>query len=186
MTLRRATPPRIPDDDELTARNPGQRVGLLLRNLHHALRQHFDESLRRSSVHVSLPQMLVLFTLHRNPGIQGARVARFLCVTPQTASALLKRLEDEGYVARRPSDANARADCWSLTGRGTTLVARAIEAGEPVTSRMVSGLSAREVGALAGLLERCVVALAGPAAPDAVARPRRRRVRGAARPRARN
>jgi len=175
MTARRAPPPCIPYDDELAARNPGQRVGLLLRNLHHALRQHFDESLRRSGVRVSLPQMMVLFTVHRNPGVQGARIARCLCVTPQTASALLGRLEDDGYVERRPSDANARADCWSLTGRGTTLVARAIEAGEPVTSRMVSSLKPHEIGALAGLLERCIVALAGPAKPDAAARPRRRR-----------
>ena len=155
MNARRASPPRIPDEAELAARHPGQRVGLLLRNLHHALRQNYDESLRRSGVRVSLPQMLVLFTVHRNPGIQGARIARALCVTPQTASASLKRLKDEGYIVRRASDVNARADCWSLTDRGTSLVARAIAAGEPVTSRMVAGLSVREIGQLAGLLERC-------------------------------
>lgn len=169
MTLRRTSLPRIPDDDELAARNPGQRVGLFLRNLHHALRQHYDESLRRSGVRVSLPQMLVLFTVHRNPGIQGAHVARCLCVTPQTASALLRRLEHDGYLERRPSDANARADCWSLTGRGTTLVARGIEAGEPVTGRMVAGLSAREIGQLTRLLERCTAALTGPVSPPATA-----------------
>ena len=90
-------------------------------------------------------------------------------MTPQTSSALLKRLEDEGYLERRPSDSIARADCWSLTGRGTTLVARGIEAGEPVTGRMVSRLSAREIGALAGLLERCTAALTGPASPSTTA-----------------
>lgn len=179
MNARRASPPRIPDEAELAARHPGQRIGLLLRNLHHALRQNYDESLRRSGVRVSLPQMLVLFTVHRNPGIQGAGIARSLCVTPQTASASLKRLEDEGYIARRSSTVNARADCWSLTDRGTALVAQAIEAGEPVTSRMVDGLSEREIGQLAGLLTRCAEALTAPqTSQEGVVSVARRRGRG--------
>jgi DNA-binding MarR family transcriptional regulator len=163
MRARRVAPPGIPDDTGLTARSPGHRVGRLLRGLNHALRQDFDEALRRSRVPLSLSQMVVLYSVHCQPGIQGARVARNLCVTPQTASQLLVRLEKGGYISRSASATNARADCWSLTARGTAIVARAIKAGEPVYSRMIAALKPREVEQLATLLERCVASLNEPA-----------------------
>lgn len=159
MSPRRGPPPRIPDDAELAARSPGYRVGRLLRGLNCALRQDIDQALRRSGVPLSLPQMAVLYTVHCDPGIQGARVARDLGVTPQTASQLLVRIEKGGYITRSASTTNARADCWSLTARGVAIVARAMAAGEPVFNRMIAALTPRNVEQLAALLERCVASL---------------------------
>ena len=163
MNTRRSPPHRIPDDAELAARSPGYRIGRLLRGLNHALRQDIDAALRRSGVPLSLPQMAVLYTAHCDPGIQGARVARNLGVTPQTASLLLVRIEKGGYIRRSASMTNARAVCWSLTARGSTVVARAMKAGEPVFNRMIATLTPREVEQLAALLERCVASLNEPA-----------------------
>ncbi len=175
MSTRHVPPPRIPDDAEFAARSPGYRVGRLLRSLNSALRQDFDTALRRSGVPLSLPQLAVLFTLHRHPGIQGARVARDLGITPQTASQLLVRVEKGGYVTRRASATNARADCWSLTARGVEILAGAMEAGEPVFNRMISALTPRKVEQLAALLACCVASLNEPTNGRSPARGARRR-----------
>lgn len=171
----RVPPPRIPGDAEFAARSSGYRIGQVLRSLHCALRQDFDQALRHSGVQLSLPQMAVLHTVHLHPGIQGARVARDLGITPQTASQLLVRIEKGGYVTRKTSATNARADCWSLTARGVTILAGAMEAGEPVFNRMIAALTPRKVEQLAALLTCCVASLSEPANGIPTARTPRRR-----------
>ncbi len=181
MRTRRPPLPRVPDDDALAERSPGYRIGRLLRNLNHALRQDFDAALRRSGVPLSLPQLTVLFTVRCEPALLGASVARSLGITPQTASQLLARLERGGYITRCASRTHARADCWSVTTRGAAVLARAMQSGEPVFERMTASLTARQVDQLAALLGRCVASLAGGVAvtPAAAAPgPRRRAGRG--------
>ncbi|TAK52379.1 MAG: MarR family transcriptional regulator [Gammaproteobacteria bacterium] len=175
MSARRVPPPRIPEDAEFIARSPGYRIGQLLRSLNCALRQDFDEVLRRSGVPLSLPQMAVLHTVHLHPGIQGAQVARDLGITPQTTSQLLLRVEQGGYLMRSASSTNARAVCWSLTARGVGIVASAMKAGEPVFNRMVARLTPRDVEQLAALLACCVASLSEPANGTPTVRTPRRR-----------
>lgn len=179
MHQRRPPLPPVPDDDALAERSPGYRIGRLLRNLHHALRQDIDAALRRSGVPLSLPQLAVLYTVRCEPSLRGASVARSLGITPQTASQLLARLERGDYITRSASHTHARADCWSVTPRGVAVLARAMHAGEPVFERMTAPLTRRQVDQLAALLGRCVASLAGggTVGPAAAAPATRRRSR---------
>jgi DNA-binding PadR family transcriptional regulator len=74
-------------------------------------------------------------------------------------SSLLRRLEDNGSIERRPDPHNRRADRWFLKPAGVEQLNSARAAGGPVMTQMLSLLSPEEVTALRSSLERCVEGL---------------------------
>lgn len=147
----------------VTSHRPGQRtpeeqIGFLLKRLMHQFRHHVDERLRRSN-EVSFAHMVTLDQLQQAPGVAGARLARNLLVTAQTMTGLLRRLERDGLVERRPDPHNRRADRWYLLPAGVERLNAARGAGAPIMTQMLTRLSAREVAELRGYLERCVEGL---------------------------
>jgi MarR family transcriptional regulator, transcriptional regulator for hemolysin len=139
-------------------RTPEEQIGFLLKRLMHQFRHQIDERLRRGS-DLSFAHLVTLDQLQQEPGVAGARLARSLLVTAQTMTGLLRRLEREGSVERRPDPHNRRADRWYLLPAGMERLAAARGAGAPVMTQMLSRLSAEEVSGLRGYLERCVEGL---------------------------
>jgi MarR family transcriptional regulator for hemolysin len=150
-------------------RLPEEQIGYLLKRLMHQFRHQVEERLRRSS-DVSFAHLVTLDQLQQEPGIAGARLARRLLVTAQTMTGLLRRLEADGAIERRPDPHNRRADRWYLLPAGLERLNAARNAGGPVMTQMLSQLSTKEVAELRGYLERCVEGLeAGANAEDAEA-----------------
>ena len=148
-------------------RLPEEQIGYLLKRLMHQFRHQVEERLRRSS-DVSFAHLVTLDQLQQEPGIAGARLARRLLVTAQTMTGLLRRLEADGAIERRPDPHNRRADRWYLLPAGLERLNAARNAGGPVMTQMLSQLSTKEVAELRGYLERCVEGLeAGANAEDA-------------------
>lgn len=139
-------------------RTPEEQISFLLKRLMHQFRHQVDERLRRNS-DVSFAHLVTLDQLQQEPGIAGARLARRLLVTAQTMTGLLRRLEREGSVERRPDPHNRRADRWFLLPAGLERLNAARGAGAPVMTQMLSRLSSHEVAELRGYLERCVEGL---------------------------
>lgn len=139
-------------------RLPEEQIGYLLKRLMHQFRHQVEERLRRSS-DISFAHLVTLDQLQQEPGIAGARLARRLLVTAQTMTGLLRRLEAEGAIERRPDPHNRRADRWYLLPAGLERLNAARCAGGPVMTRMLSRLSPKEVAELRGYLERCVEGL---------------------------
>jgi DNA-binding MarR family transcriptional regulator len=139
-------------------RSPEEQIGYLLKRLMHQFRHQVEEQLRRST-DVSFAHLVVLDQLEQEPGIPGARLAKRLLVTAQTMTGLLRRLEAEGAIERRPDPHNRRADRWFLLPVGRERLQSARCAGGPVMTQMLSQLSAREIAELRGFLERCVAGL---------------------------
>ena len=139
-------------------RSPEEQIGYLLKRLMHQFRHQVEERLRRST-DVSFAHLVVLDQLHQEPGIPGARLARRLLVTAQTMTGLLRRLESEGAIERRPDPHNRRADRWYVLPAGLERLHSARSAGAPVMTQMLSQLSAKEVAELQGFLQRCVAGL---------------------------
>jgi DNA-binding MarR family transcriptional regulator len=110
---------------------------------------------------------VTLDQLQQEPGIAGARLARRLLVTAQTMTGLLRRLEEEGAIERRPDPHNRRADRWYLLPAGLERLNAARNAGGPVMTQMLSLLEPAEVAELRGYLERCVEGLESMAQRDA-------------------
>jgi DNA-binding MarR family transcriptional regulator len=143
--------------------NPPPIHGLLLKSLHHTLRQNFDEALRKQGVELSFAQFSALHNLHCDPGVAGAQLARRAMVSAQTMNSALHALEIEGYIERRPHPSSRRADSWSLTGAGVEELERARRVGSAIFSRMLGGFDAAELAAFEDYLRRCITALGGDA-----------------------
>ncbi len=82
-----------------------------------------DEQLKPEGV--TTAQLQVLKTIRTEPGASGAQLARLCYMTPQSAQALLKGLEDDGWITRdqgqgeRPhSDGQADAEREGFAGDG--------------------------------------------------------------------
>jgi DNA-binding MarR family transcriptional regulator len=128
----------------------------LLKNLHHSVRQAVDEAFRLQRIEMSLAHFVVLLTLEYEPGIAGAELARRGFVTAQTMNSILRRMERDGDIERRPHPGNARADSWFVTKSGQAHLERARVVGEAVWMRMLSALKASEIKQLQNMLERCI------------------------------
>jgi DNA-binding MarR family transcriptional regulator len=142
-----------------TVRAAGDDVGYQFKRLGAALRQQLDDVLRRQGVGLSVAHMAALFALQDEPGAAGATLARHAMVTAQAMNTVLRRLERDGYIGRKPQPHNRRADCWHVTAAGERQLARGRAAGKPVFQRMLSSLTPREQAGLQRLLARCVAAL---------------------------
>lgn len=158
---------------------PEHLVGFLLKSLQHTLRQTLDEALRKQGVELSFAQFGALFGLHCGPGSTGAKLARRSFVSAQTMNTVLRRLEEDGLVERRPHPESRRADCWSLTDDGLAQLNRARSVGSAVFERMLAPLGRDEIATLESCLRRCIDALDGNpdgfAAADEDAEPAARR-----------
>jgi DNA-binding MarR family transcriptional regulator len=146
-------------------RTPEEQIGYLLKRLMHQFRHQVDESLRRNS-DVSFAHLVTLDQMQQEPGIAGARLARRLLVTAQTMTGLLRRLERDGAIERRPDPLNRRADRWYLLPAGVERLNTARSAGSPVMTQMLSLMRPKEVAEFRGYLERCVEGLESAAQRD--------------------
>jgi DNA-binding MarR family transcriptional regulator len=170
----------MPSAPKTCSRTPEEQIGYLLKRLMHQFRHQVEERLRRGC-DMSLAHLVTLDQLQQEPGIAGARLARRLLVTAQTMTGLLRRLEQEGAIERRPDPQNRRADRWYLLPAGQVRLNAARSAGAPVMTKMLALLDPGEVGELRGYLERCVEGLEAGAAPaqrETAAAGRARRARG--------
>jgi DNA-binding MarR family transcriptional regulator len=138
---------------------PEEAIPYLLKSLHHSLRQAVDELFRQEHIELSFAHFATLYALDVEPGVAGAELARRGFVTAQTMNTLLRRLEKDGDIERRPNPANARADCWFLTRAGQRRFQRAKAIGDFLWKRMLSTLKPAEVTQLQNLLQRCITGL---------------------------
>jgi len=128
----------------------------LLKNLHYSIRQAADEAFRVQRIDMSFAHFLALVTLQQEPGVAGAEIARRVFVTAQTMNTILRRLETDGDIERRPHPQNARADSWFITKKGQGRLDRAKVIGEAVWLRMLSVLRPAEIKQMQDMLERCI------------------------------
>lgn len=144
---------------------PGPAVGFLLKSLQHTVRQRIEDLMRKEGIDLSFAQCVALFSIRREPGITGAQIARRAFVSAQTMNTVLRRLEIDGKIERRPHPDSRRADSWSVTAPGLAELERAGESITQVFGQMVEPLSAAEVAALEDYLRRCITALGGDTVP---------------------
>jgi DNA-binding MarR family transcriptional regulator len=159
-------------------------IGYRLKSLSHAVRHGLDEGFRQARLLVSFAHIPVLFVARREPGIPGAQLARRLSVTAQSMHTILKRLERQGYIERKPHPHNRRAECWFVTQAGVRQLDLSRRAGRAVLDRMLAFLNESDKRQLLGLVERCLLGLeperalahtSGAAAPARRTRAARRR-----------
>ena len=116
----------MPDESNKTKRRQ-QETRRALQSMKRILlhfRGRMDEELRPQGV--TAAQLQLLFAVRNAPGSSGAQLARSCYVTPQTAQALLKHLEDGGFIVRGKDAVNDRIVTARITPEGERL-ARSVE-----------------------------------------------------------
>ena len=112
--------------------------------------------MRQDGAGLSLAHFMTVYALSVNPGVAGAQLARRAFVTAQTMNTILRRLEREGFIERRPHPTNQRADSWYITRSGQARFEKARVAAEQVWSGVFESFKEQEIEQLQRLLERCL------------------------------
>ena len=115
--------------------------GFLLADVYRQLRRDFE--IRVQDLGLTLTQWRAIARLEREAGMSQARLAELLDVTPITLTRLIDRMEESGWVERRPDPKDRRAVCLHLT----TGV-------RPLLDTMQARAKATQKAAFAGITEK--------------------------------
>src|ERR1700712_4092720 len=97
-----------------------RRAAQMMKRIMIHFRSQMDEKLRPQGVTTAQLQMLKV--IRDEPGGSGAQLARACYVTPQSAQALLKSLEDGAWITRTKDPENERILIARLTPSGMELL----------------------------------------------------------------
>ncbi len=88
----------------------------------HALQQASKRMM--ATLGVTGPQRLVVRMVGKFPGLSAKELAALLHVHPSTLSGVLRRLERQGIIQRRPDPRDGRRQYLGLTARGRVVDSR--------------------------------------------------------------
>lgn len=92
-----------------------RRFGFLLHDIARLMRKRFDARARVFGL--TRAQWQVLVTLRRQEGVNQAALAEALDLEPITVGRLIDRMEEAGWVERRPDAADRRVHRLYITAR---------------------------------------------------------------------
>lgn len=99
-------------------------------------------------------QCRLLGYLARNEGINQAGLADLLEIKPMTLVRQIDRMEEEGWIERRPDPADRRARRLFLTAKARPILARVLELSTEVRAEAFTGVGEAEGHHLIDLLRR--------------------------------
>jgi DNA-binding MarR family transcriptional regulator len=117
-------------------------LAYLLRQAQAAARLTLERAL--ADLGVTPPQFVVLTMLRAYPGLSGADLARVALLTPQTVGVIIRNLERDGAIRKKPHPVHGRVLQWTLTGRGATLLGQCRRRAMALERRLAAGLTANE------------------------------------------
>jgi DNA-binding MarR family transcriptional regulator len=94
----------------------GAFLGLALARLRHLQHRYTVPELSRLGVFNGQPR--VLFAVGDHPGISQIELTRMVHVQPPTATRMIGRMEEAGFITRQPDPIDHRANCVFLTEPG--------------------------------------------------------------------
>jgi DNA-binding MarR family transcriptional regulator len=114
-------------------------LAYLLRQAQAAARLSLERAL--ADLGVTPPQFVVLTMLKAYPGLSGADLARVALLTPQTVGVIIRNLERDGAIRKKPHPVHGRVLQWTLTRRGETLLGKCRARGKALERRLQAGLA---------------------------------------------
>jgi DNA-binding MarR family transcriptional regulator len=139
------------DDEQAVAADALDRVTWALRRAEWAVQARKDQRLR--PLGPAAAQYTLLISVHSDPGLTGAELARRLNVTPQAVASHVGRLEERGQLERRPHPRHRHVRELHLTeaGRDSLRDAYAVIVG--IEGRIAEKLGLRKAAQLRTLLD---------------------------------
>ncbi len=107
-----------------------------------------------SSLGLYRGQPILLSVLWRHEGLAHSELAAELDVTPATITKMLQRMEQAGFVSRRPDPDDQRISRVYLTDKGREIRAQVDEVFRVMEGDMLAGFTDTECEQLRGFLSR--------------------------------
>jgi DNA-binding MarR family transcriptional regulator len=132
-------------------------LAYLLRQAQAATRLTLERAL--ADLGVTPPQFAVLTMLKAYPGLSGADLGRVALLTPQTVGVIIRNLERDGAIRKKPHPVHGRVLQWTLTRRGETLRGKCRARGRALERRLRAGLAAKAQATIRRWLSKIAVEL---------------------------
>jgi MarR family transcriptional regulator, transcriptional regulator for hemolysin len=126
--------------------------GVVLHETARMLSKRFDQRARRLGL--TRAQCQVLVALFRNEGMNQSRLAEHLEIEPISIARLIDRMEQAGWVERRPDPADRRARRLFMTSKATPVLEQILSLAQETRAEALAGLSAADRDRLVDLLLR--------------------------------
>lgn len=127
-------------------------LGFLLKDVSRLWVRHFERLAGEFGISLNHARVLVL--LSRNEGPTQARLAEMSDMDPMTLVRVLDRLENDGFLERRPDPNDRRAYRLFLRPAADPALAEIMRIGDDARAKVLDGLSRDERMHLVTLLER--------------------------------
>jgi DNA-binding MarR family transcriptional regulator len=114
---------------------------------------------QRGEIDVTLPQLRLIRFVSQNSGCHLQEIAEGLTLTPPTVSVAIRKLEEGGWLERRPDPEDGRATCVYLTKKSERVVREVVVQQRKFTEIFFSGLSSAEQEQMLILLEKGVLSV---------------------------
>lgn len=141
------------DDEGPVSATAMERVTWALRRAEIAV-QGLKEQRLRSALGMPVAHYTMLISIHADPGLAGAELARRLNVTPQAVASLADRLEGRGQLERRSHPRHRHVQELHLTDAGREILREADALVEEVEQKVAKGLGRADTARLRALLEK--------------------------------
>ncbi len=139
------------EDERPIAANAQDRVIWALRRAEWAVQARKDQRLR--PLGIAAAQYTLLMSVHGDPGLTGAELARRLNVTPQAVASQVARLEERGQLERRPHPRHRHVQELHLTGAGLDSLRDADAMIVEIEQRITDKLGPKKAAQLRTLLD---------------------------------
>lgn len=140
------------DNEEPVGLDALDRVTWALRRAELAVQTLKEQRLR--PLGMAAPHYTLLISVHADPGLTGAELARRLNVTPQAVASLVARLESRGQLERREHPRHRHVQELHLTDTGRDALRAADKVIADIELQITDGLGPEETARLRALLDR--------------------------------
>jgi DNA-binding MarR family transcriptional regulator len=122
------------------------RFVFLISKLCQKLITHLQKSFSESGIEVTPIQVMLLFFLQQNDGLNLTQISQGLMLENPTVTGLIDRLEKSGYVKRSDHPNDRRVYLVHLTEKGNKVAKKALPIVRKLNEQIKEGYSKEEIG----------------------------------------